>query len=446
VLTFTIDSSDLKGEKAMPLNIILGAQWGDEGKGRFTDLLAAEADIVARFSGGDNAGHTVTIGKEIFKLHLIPSGIIHEGVLCLIGNGVVLNPAVLLREMDMLAERGVDVRPQRLKVSRKAHLITPAHTALDEAREVSRGHDAIGTTKRGIGPAYTDKTSREGLRAGLLADPQGLAASVHAHIEAHNKTLAKIYGADPLDPEEVAAQFAGFAQRLAPYLADGDLIVDAALQAGLSVLAEGAQGTLLDIDHGTYPFVTSSSPTAGGALTGLGVGPKMVGRILGVAKVFTTRVGSGPFPTELHGQQADRLRGSGANPWDEFGTTTGRPRRVGWLDLVILHHARRINSLTELVLTKLDILSGLEEIPVCTAYELDGKHIQHIPGDLQTLARCRPLYEVLPGWDQDIMGVRELSGLPQNARRYVEFIAERTGVPVTHVSVGPGRAQSIAMP
>jgi len=429
----------------MPLNIIIGSQWGDEGKGRITDLLAAEADVVARFSGGDNAGHTVTIGEEVFKLHLIPSGIIHEGVSCLIGNGVVLNPAVLLREMDMLAERGVNVSPQRLKISHKAHLITPAHIALDEARELDRGGGAIGTTKRGIGPAYTDKTCRAGLRAGLFTDPEALSKNIHAHIETHNRTLTKIYGVDPLNPREVAAEYADYARRLVPYLADCDLLVDDALQEGRTVLAEGAQGTLLDIDHGTYPFVTSSSPTAGGALTGLGVGPKHVARILGVAKVFTTRVGSGPFPTELQGEQATRLRGSGENPWDEYGTTTGRPRRVGWLDLVILHHARRINSLMELVMTKLDILSGLEDIPVCTAYELDGKQIQYIPADLQTLARCRPVYEILPGWEQDIMNVRQLSRLPLNARRYVDFIADQTGVPVSYVSVGPGRDQSIVI-
>lgn len=426
----------------MPLHILIGAQWGDEGKGRYTDLLAAEADVVARFSGGDNAGHTVTIGAEVFKLHLIPSGIIHEGVSCLIGNGTVVNPEVLLREIKMLADRGIDVNPQRLKISRKAHLITPAHIALDAAKEMKRGGDAIGTTKRGIGPAYTDKISRQGLRAGKFADPEGLAESVQAHILAHNTTLEKIYGASPLDVGAVAAQFVDYARQLAPYLTDGDLFLDQALQRGQTILAEGAQGTLLDIDHGTYPFVTSSSPTAGGALTGLGVGPKHVGRIIGVAKAFTTRVGSGPFPTELQGDQAARLRGSGANPWDEYGTTTGRPRRVGWLDLVILHHARRVNSLTEIMLTKLDILSGFTEIPVCTAYELDGQRIQHIPADLETLGRCSPVYEVLSGWEEDIMQVREWDQLPVNARHYINFIARETGVPISHVSVGPGRTQS----
>lgn len=430
----------------MPLNIIIGCQWGDEGKGHITDLLAAEASVVARYCGGDNAGHTVTIGNETYKLHLIPSGIIHQGVTCLIGNGVVLNPAVFLREMDGLAERGIDVSPQRLMISRKAHLITPAHIAQDKAREISRGAEAIGTTQRGIGPAYTDKARRTGLRAGQFADKEALADAVYAHVNAHNQILVSRYQMDPLDPAQIAADFAGYADRLAPYLIDTDLVVDEAIQNGQPVLAEGAQGTLLDIDHGTYPFVTSSSPTAGGALTGLGIGPKHVDRIVGVAKAFTTRVGSGPFPTELAGAKALRLRGTGENPWDEYGTTTGRPRRVGWLDLVILHHARRINSLTEFVITKLDILSGFEDIPVCVAYDLDGQRIEHIPADLQTLGQCRPIYETLPGWSEDIMSARRLRDLPANARQYVDFIASKTGVPVSHISVGPGREQFITVP
>ena len=429
----------------MPLNIVVGAQWGDEGKGRITDLLAAEAGIVARYSGGDNAGHTVTIGKEIFKLHLIPSGIVHQRTICLIGNGTVINPAVLIREMDSLAIRGVDVGAHRLKISNKAHLITPAHIALDGAQEARRGEVPIGTTQRGIGPAYADKISRNGIRAGQLADPDKLAESILAHIELHNQVLTKIYESQPLDGAVVAAQYREYAQRLAPHLADGDLIIDEALSAKQVVLAEGAQGTLLDIDHGTYPYVTSSSPTSGGAFCGLGIGPKHLNRIVGVAKAFTTRVGSGPFPTELEGLLAHRLRGTGENPWDEYGTTTGRPRRVGWLDLVILHHARRTNSLTDLVVTKLDILSGLEEIPVCVAYDLNREQISHIPADLETLARCRPIYENLPGWDQDVMGVRHLADLPENAQRYVAFISEQIGVPISHVSVGPGREQSIVI-
>lgn len=429
----------------MPLNIVLGAQWGDEGKGRITDLMAAEADVVARYSGGDNAGHTVTVGEEIFKLHLIPSGIVHGGTTCLIGNGTVINPAVLLKEMDSLASRGVDVGPERLKISRKAHLITPAHIALDKAREAERGDVAIGTTQRGIGPAYTDKISRTGIRAGQLARPEKLGDLILAHIEAHNKTLTQIYDAEPLDGAVVAAEYHEYARRLAPHLADTDLIIDKALNDAQTVLAEGAQGTLLDIDHGTYPYVTSSSPTSGGALCGLGIGPKYVDRVVGVAKAFTTRVGSGPFPTELSGELAARLRGTGENPWDEYGTTTGRPRRVGWLDLVILHHARRTNSLTDLVITKLDILSGFEEIPVCVGYEWEGKRIDYIPASLDDLAQCRPVYELLPGWAEDIMGVRDLARLPENAQRYVAFIAEQVGVPICYVSVGPARKQSIVV-
>lgn len=427
----------------MALDIIIGAQWGDEGKGRITDMLASQMDAVARYSGGDNAGHTVTVQGEIFKLHLIPSGIIHDGVICLIGNGVVINPAVLLREMDALAARGVDVGPARLKISRNAHLITPAHVALDKASEKQLGGGAIGTTQRGIGPAYTDKTARVGLRADLFDDPEGLADAIHQHIIAKNEVLAKIYGAEPLDETAVSAQYASYAQRLAPHLVDGSVLIDEMLQNGRSVLAEGAQGTFLDLDHGTYPFVTSSSPTAGGALIGLGVGPKKVGRVIGVAKAFTSRVGSGPFPSELSGDLATRLRGTGSNPWDEYGTTTGRPRRVGWLDMVMLRHAVRINSLTELVLTKLDILSGLEKVPVCVAYELNGQRLEHYPSNLDMLAKCQPVYETLDGWQEDVMPARRMADLPTNARRYIEYIAQATHTPISFVSVGPGRDQIV---
>ena len=427
----------------MPLDIIVGAQWGDEGKGHITDMLAAEADVVARYNGGDNAGHTVTVGNDIFKLHLIPSGIIHERATCLIGNGVTVNPAILLHEIDALAEQGVDVGPGRLKISRNAHLITPAHIALDKARETQRGDEAIGTTLRGIGPAYTDKTSRTGLRAELFADPEGLADAIHKHVESHNQALTRVYGAEALAATVVAAEYATYAQRLEPYLADGTLLLDEALRNGRVVLAEGAQGTFLDLDHGTYPFVTSSSPTAGGALVGLGVGPKWVRRVVGIAKAFTSRVGGGPFPAEVEGAMALRLRGTGDKPWDEYGTTTGRPRRVGWLDLVMLRHAVRVNGLTELVLTKLDILSGLEQLPVCVAYEVNGRRLKHLPTDAATLAQCRPVYESLDGWEVDIMAARAFGDLPANGRRYVQTIAETIEIPVTYVSVGPGRSQII---
>ena len=427
----------------MGLDIILGAQWGDEGKGRFTDLLAAEADIVARFSGGDNAGHTVTIGQEIFKLHLIPSGIIHTGVVAVIGNGVVVNPATLLREMEGLTQRGIDVGPARLQISQTAHLITPAHVSLDKAEEASRGDEMIGTTLRGIGPAYVDKTSRSGLRAGLMRDPEQLADAILAHVASKNKTLVNLYGADPLNAEAVARQFVDYARRLGPHVVDSTRVMGEALAANKRILAEGAQGTLLDLDHGTYPFVTSSSPTAGGAMTGLGIGPTYVNRVVGVAKAFTSRVGSGPFPTELDGDEALRLRGTGANPWDEYGTTTGRPRRVGWLDLNMLRFAKQVNGLTEIVLTKLDVLSGLEQIPVCVSYELDGTSIEYFPSDQGNLARCQPNYVLLPGWQQDISDTTSKQALPAAATAYIEFIAEQIATPISMVSVGPARDQVI---
>ena len=427
----------------MPLDIVLGAQWGDEGKGSITDLLAENANMVVRFSGGDNAGHTVTVGDQTFKLHLIPSGIIHDGTMCLIGNGVVLNPAVFLRELGGLKERGLDTSPNRLKISRNTHLITPAHIALDTAKEAARGDGKLGTTLRGIGPAYLDKVGRAGIRADLLEKPEELDAAIRAHVEAHNVTLTKIYGADPLDADSVSAEFQEHARNIAPYLADGSVMIDRALKAGELVLAEGAQGTMLDVDHGTYPFVTSSSPTTGGVITGLGVGPGNIRNILGVAKAFSSRVGSGPFPSELFGDEAVRLRGTGANPWDEFGTTTGRPRRVGWLDLVVLEHAVRINGLTEITLTKLDILSGLKEIPVCVAYEIDGKRIEHLPLDLPTLEKCKPVIEVLPGWDEDIMQATKPADLPENAIKYVQYVESYLGVKVNRASVGPERDQNV---
>ncbi len=427
----------------MPLDIVLGAQWGDEGKGSITDLLAENANMVVRFSGGDNAGHTVTVGDQTFKLHLIPSGIIHDGTMCLIGNGVVLNPAVFLRELGGLKERGLDTSPNRLKISRNTHLITPAHIALDTAKEAARGDGKLGTTLRGIGPAYLDKVGRAGIRADLLEKPEELDAAIRAHVEAHNMTLTKIYGVDPLDADSVSAEFQEHARNIAPYLADGSVMIDRALKAGELVLAEGAQGTMLDVDHGTYPFVTSSSPTTGGVITGLGVGPGHIRNILGVAKAFSSRVGSGPFPSELFGDEAVRLRGTGANPWDEFGTTTGRPRRVGWLDLVVLEHAVRINGLTEITLTKLDILSGLKEIPVCVAYEIDGKRIEHLPLDLPTLEKCKPVIEVLPGWDEDIMQATKPADLPENAIKYVQYVENYLGVKVNRASVGPERDQNV---
>ncbi|MGD2048393.1 MAG: adenylosuccinate synthase [Chloroflexota bacterium] len=428
----------------MPLDIIVGTQWGDEGKGHITDRLAGEADLVARFSGGDNAGHTVAIGDEIYKLHLIPSGIIHSHVTCVIGNGVVVNPEVLIREIDDLKSRGVEISPHRLRVSDRAHLITPGHIAMDAAQEADRGKASIGTTQRGIGPAYTDKTARSGLRAGLLADPEELADKIAAHIEAKNRELDRFSASPKLNTHEITSKYVEYSRRLKDYLADSSNMLNQAILDGKSVLAEGAQGTQLDLDHGTYPFVTSSWPTAGGALIGLGLGPKTVRRVIGVAKAFTSRVGSGPLPSEQSGEVATRLRGTGEMPWDEFGTTTGRPRRVGWLDLTILRYAVQVNGLTELALTKLDILSGLPELPVCVAYDLDGERIDSLPADLKVLANCRPIYHSLAGWSEDITGARAINDLPSNARQYIDFVAENVGIPIHFVSIGPGRDQIIS--
>jgi adenylosuccinate synthase len=430
----------------MPLDIIVGAQWGDEGKGRMVDLLASQADVVARYSGGDNAGHTVTVGQDIFKLHLVPSGIVHPRPVGVMGNGMVINPERLLAEMARLRDLGVEITPQRLKISLNAHLITPAHLALDQAQELARGADAIGTTLRGIGPAYVDKVARRGLRAGLLAQPESLADQVAVHVAAANQTLTALHAAQPLDPAPIAAAFADYARQLAPYLAETGLFLEEALSAGKTVLAEGAQGTLLDIDHGSYPFVTSSSPTAPGALAGLGLGLRHIGQVIGVTKAFQTRVGAGALPTELDGEMAERLRGTGENPWDEFGTTTGRPRRVGWLDLPLLRYASRINGLNRLALTKLDILTGIQPLKVCVAYTFQGQTYNDLPLGLEQLGQYQPVYEELPGWAEDVQPLRDWAALPKNARAYIRRIEEVGGVPVGWVSVGPARDQVVAVP
>ena len=427
----------------MPLDIVVGAQWGDEGKGRVVDLLAARADFVARFNGGDNAGHTVTVAGQTFKLHLIPSGVIHPEPVGVIGNGVVLSPEILLQEMETLRAAGVVINPQRLRISHAAHLITPAHRALDKAQEAARGQAAIGTTLRGIGPAYTSKVTRHGIRAESMLDQEIFAEAIKTHVEEVNQQLIALYGAMPLDPTAVAAEYAGYAQQLAPYIGDVSSVLSCALGRGQRVLAEGAQGTLLDLDHGTYPFVTSSNPTAPGALVGLGLGVGCVGRIIGVTKAFQTRVGAGPFPTELFGETAGRLRGSGNNPWDEYGTTTGRPRRVGWLDLVLLRYAVRINGLTELVLTKLDILTGLHPLRLGIAYQRKGQPYLELPLGPGDLSGFEPVYENLPGWDEDVQAIRKLVDLPAGARAYIRKIEELCNVPVRLISVGPERDQVV---
>ncbi len=427
----------------MPLDIIVGAQWGDEGKGRITDLLAAEAQVVARYSGGDNAGHTVTVGEQLFQLHLIPSGIVHPHTRCFMGGGMVVNPETLIQEIDRLDALGVDVSPKRLKLSTAAHIVTPAHRALDGAEEARRGGRELGTTRRGIGPAYTDKAARRGLRAGLMRDPASFARQVAQQVQAAGEMLEKVYGLQAPDPAEAAELYGALAERLRPYLADVGALVGQALQAGETVLAEGAQGTLLDLDLGTYPYVTSSHPTAPGALLGLGVGARQLRRVLGVAKAFQTRVGAGPFPTELQGAIADRLRGTGEHPWDEFGTTTGRPRRCGWLDGVLLRYASRVNGLTELAITKLDILTGLDPLRICLAYQQDGERHNDLPDSAADLSEFTPVYEDLPGWQADLWQARRWEDLPPQAQAYVERIEALSGLPVRLISVGPEREQII---
>lgn len=427
----------------MPAQVVLGTQWGDEGKGRVADWYAGSADIVARYAGGDNAGHTVRVGDETFKLHLVPSGVLHRNALCVMGGGMVINPTKLVSELKMLDSRGVDISPDRVKIARNAHIITPLHLALDAAKEAQRGDRAIGTTKRGIGPAYTDKISRMGLRSGVMQNPDRFRSAVLERAHIGNRFLSTLYGAATINPDTCADELAAAAEFLHHYLADVPLLLHEALVQGKNILCEGAQGTLLDIDHGHYPFVTSSSPTVGGAITGLGIGPKYIDRVTGVTKAFSTRVGAGPFPTELNDEKGDRLRGTGANPWDEFGTTTGRPRRCGWLDTVVLRYAARINGLTDIVVTKLDILSGFNDVAFADSYQLDGKAVTELPDSLKTLEACQPVLTHLPGWEEDIMDVQQLERLPAAAQAYIETIENRVGVPVKLITVGPARSQTI---
>lgn len=427
----------------MPLDILVGAQWGDEGKGRMVDLLAQKAGFVARYNGGDNAGHTVTVGEQTFKLHLAPSGLIHPHTTGVIGNGVVINPETLLNEIESLCQAGVTVNPLRLRISHAAHLITPGHRALDAAQEAARGRGAIGTTLRGIGPAYADKVTRQGLRVGQMLELPRFEAALKSHLHQVNERLTTIYSAEPLDVPAVTARYLEYARQLQPYIAEVSHLLTEALRAGQRVLAEGAQGTLLDLDHGTYPFVTSSYPTAAGALLGLGLGVGCVERVVGVTKVFQTRVGAGPFPSELDGELALSLRGTGEHPWDEYGTTTGRPRRVGWLDLVLLRYAVRINGLTEMALTKLDVLTGLHPLRICVAYQENSRQYSELPYGPEDIGAFQPVYEDLPGWRQDLWQVRRWEDLPQEARSYILRVEELCGAPVRYVSVGPERDQVI---
>ncbi|WP_299026295.1 adenylosuccinate synthase [uncultured Thermanaerothrix sp.] len=427
----------------MPLDIVIGTQWGDEGKGRIVDLLAAQADLVARYNGGDNAGHTVNVGGHTFRLHLIPSGIIHPHTIGVLGNGMVINPATLIQEIDHLKAAGVNITPERLRISFAAHLITPAHRALDQAQERARGSGQIGTTGRGIGPAYTDKAARHGLRMEDMLDLDTFRDKLEHHIHTINIWLTRIYETEPLDVQAVVREYTHYATILQPFIADVGKELHQALRLDRQVLAEGAQGTLLDLDLGTYPYVTSSTPTAAGALLGLGLGIVPVRAVIGVTKAFQTRVGAGPFPTEVFGKTAERLRGTGKNPWDEFGTTTGRPRRVGWLDGVLLRYAVRVNGVTELMITKMDILSGLSTLRLCVAYRYNGQAIQDLPLGPAHLEPFEPIYEEMPGWMEDVTSVRHWEDLPSAARDYVRRIEDLCGVPVRRVSVGPERSQVV---
>lgn len=422
----------------MPVTIIVGAQWGDEGKGKITDMLARESDFVARYQGGNNAGHTVVVGGQTFRLHHIPSGILYRGVTCVLGNGMVINPGHILEEMDSLASRGADISPERLKISGKAHLIMPYHIALDGAGEQAMGQKAIGTTKRGIGPAYADKAARRGLRAQDMLE-EDFPQKVREAVMEKNIVLEKLYSQPPLDAEAVAEEFSIYAERLRPYIADVSLLLDEACRAGKAILCEGAQGTLLDIDHGTYPYVTSSSPAAGGALTGLGLGPRCVERVIGVVKAYQTRVGSGPFPTELHDEIGDRLVEVG----HEYGTTTGRRRRTGWIDMVALRYAARINSLSELAITKLDVLGGIGTLKICLAYRCRGELLEHFPASTSVLEECEPVYEEMPGWKEDIAEAKKWDDLPSAAQNYIRRIETLAGLQATFISVGPEREQII---
>lgn len=421
----------------MPAIVLLGAQWGDEGKGKATDILGDRVDYVVRYQGGNNAGHTVVIGDQKYALHLLPSGILSPNVVPVIGNGVVIDPAVLLEEIKGLNERGIDT--SKLVISSNAHLITPYHRTIDKVSERFLGKAKIGTTGRGIGPAYADKISRIGIRVQDLFDESILQKKLEGALKDKNQVLTKVFNRKVMQVSEILEEYLGFAEILRPYVADTALLLNQALEKGETVLLEGSQGTLLDVDHGTYPFVTSSNPTAGGACTGSGIGPTKIERVIGIVKAYTTRVGSGPFPTELENEDGEKLRTIG----HEYGTTTGRNRRCGWYDAPIARFAVRINGLTDFFLTKLDVLTGWEKIPVCVAYEIDGKRVEEIPSSQTDFHHAVPIYEYLPGWSEDISKARLLSDLPKNARDYVAYLEEISGAPMSAIGVGPGRDETI---
>jgi len=423
----------------MPAIVLIGAQWGDEGKGKATDLLGDRVDYVVRYQGGNNAGHTVVIDDESYALHILPSGVLSPDVTPVIGNGVVIDPGVLFDEIEGLQRRGVSC--ERLLISASAHLIMPHHRALDKVTERFLGNAKIGTTGRGIGPTYGDKVARMGIRVQDLFDPGILSQKLDLVLREKNQLLTKVYNRRGIDAKKTAEQYIAFGERLRPYVADTGLVLGKALDNGEVVLLEGAQATMLDVDHGTYPFVTSSSPTAGGACVGAGIGPTRITKVIGIVKAYTTRVGAGPFPTELLDEQGENLRKTGC----EYGTTTGRPRRTGWFDAVIARYATRVNGVTDFFVTKLDVLSGLDKVPICVAYEVDGKRYDEIPMTQTEFHHAKPVYEYLDGWWEDISKCRSFDDLPANAQNYIKTIEDISGAPVAGVGVGPRRDQTLQL-
>lgn len=419
--------------------VVIGTQWGDEGKGKIVDLLSAHADKVVRFQGGNNAGHTLVVNGQRSIFHLIPSGILYPNTRCLIGNGVVVDLEVLLEELEDLDKRGIEVGPQRLGMSERAHLIMPYHKAIDVAREEAKGKSRIGTTGRGIGPCYEDKVARVGIRACDLRDPDALREKIKANLEEKNFYLTKLFGSEPLAHEPIVARYLSIADEISPFIVDVSAELEGAIKGGENILFEGAQGTLLDVDHGTYPFVTSSNPVAATASVGAGIGPRRLETVLGVVKAYTTRVGAGPFVSELTDEIGDYLQERG----QEFGATTGRRRRCGWLDLVIARYSSRLNSLTHLAITKLDVLTGLDVLKLCIAYEYQGTRLESVPPQLSTLDHCSPIYEEMEGWHEDISEARTLEELPKSAGAYIRRIEEFIGAPVSIISVGSGRDETI---
>jgi adenylosuccinate synthase len=417
----------------MPALVVVGAQWGDEGKGKATDLLGSDVDYVVKYNGGNNAGHTVVIGDEHYALHLLPSGILTPGVTPVIGNGVVIDLEVLFREIDALNERGIDT--SRLLVSANAHLIPSYNRTMDKVTERFLGKRQIGTTGRGIGPTYADKMTRVGIRVQDIFDGSILRQKVAGALMQKNHLLVKVYNRRAIEADAVVAELEGYAERLRPMVADTSLLLNQALDRGETVLFEGGQATMLDVDHGTYPFVTSSSACAGGAATGSGIGPARINRVIAIAKAYTTRVGAGPFPTELDNADGEALRQAGG----EFGTTTGRPRRTGWYDALVARYAQRVNGVTDFVMTKLDVLTGWEKIPVCVAYDVNGRRVEEMPVSQTDFHHAKPIYEYFPGWDEDITGARSFADLPANAQRYVEAVQELSGARISVIGVGPAR-------